>query len=129
MMMTQEDVQLLVQAAAPVLRQLVIETVNQQLAPLRERLAVAETVRAWRYCGIWRGEHGAYEVGDCTTHDGGTWLALRATALRPGEGPDNGWQLIAKSGRDGRDGIGTSQFATLERRVAALEHQRPAKAA
>lgn len=42
-----------------------------------------------------------YARGDVVTFDGSLWLALSATAARPGTNGE--WQLITKKGRDGRD--------------------------
>lgn len=43
-----------------------------------------------------------YVGGDAVTWAGSLWIALRATASKPGDGsPD--WRLAVKKGRDGRD--------------------------
>jgi hypothetical protein len=44
----------------------------------------------------------AYEAGDAVTFGGSLWIAQKATAAKP-EGPDTGWRLAVKKGRDGRD--------------------------
>lgn len=55
---------------------------------------------------IYRGvftEGKTYEVGDVTTWGGSAWHCQKATMSKPGEGSD-GWQLMTKRGRDGKDG-------------------------
>ena len=57
------------------------------------------------YRGVWK--DGAYEAGDTITWDGSLWHCEAPTAGKPGE--SGGWKLVAKRGRDGKDGkaIGT----------------------
>lgn len=43
-----------------------------------------------------------YEEGDGVTWGGSYWIAQRATGHKP-DGPDSGWRLAVKRGRDGKD--------------------------
>lgn len=53
-----------------------------------------------RYKEIWKdGEH--YEVGDCVTHDGSLWIALKPNKSKPGQYNKN-WRLAVKRGRNGK---------------------------
>lgn len=52
------------------------------------------------YRGVYvPGEH--YQRGQLATWDGGLWLALEDSTAKPGTG--DGWKLVTKRGRDGRD--------------------------
>lgn len=53
------------------------------------------------YRDVWRESAGEYQRGDMVTHKGSVWLAKQATTERPGTG--DGWKLIVKAGRDGKD--------------------------
>jgi len=53
------------------------------------------------YKGVWKESAGEYQRGDMVTHKGSVWLAKEATTERPGAG--DGWKLVVKSGRDGKD--------------------------
>ncbi len=53
------------------------------------------------YKDIWKESAGEYKRGDIVTHKGSVWLAKSTTIERPGTG--EGWKLIVKAGRDGRD--------------------------
>lgn len=54
--------------------------------------------------GVFR-EGESYLEGDGTTFGGSFWIAQQdAPPGKPGEGPDSGWRLAVKKGRDGRDG-------------------------
>ena len=43
-----------------------------------------------------------YQPGDCVTWGGSSWIAQKETAEKP-DGPDSGWRLAVKKGRDGKD--------------------------
>ncbi len=43
-----------------------------------------------------------YETGDAVTFGGSLWIAQKATTAKP-DGPDTGWRLAVKKGRDGRE--------------------------
>lgn len=43
-----------------------------------------------------------YEYGDAVTWGGSLWVAQRSTSAKP-DGPDSGWKLAVKRGRDGKD--------------------------
>jgi hypothetical protein len=47
-------------------------------------------------------DSGDYERGDAVSWGGSVWIAQRATTDKP-DGPDSGWRLAVKRGRDGRD--------------------------
>jgi hypothetical protein len=53
------------------------------------------------YKDVWKESAGEYKRGDIVTHKGSVWLAKSDTAERPGTG--DGWRLIVKAGRDGKD--------------------------
>lgn len=54
------------------------------------------------YRGVY--QHGAlYEAGDAVSHGGSIHIAERDTS-EPPRGPETGWRLAVKQGRDGRDG-------------------------
>jgi len=44
----------------------------------------------------------AYDPGAIVTHSGSAWCCTAATTATPGASAD-GWQLMVKRGRDGRD--------------------------
>jgi len=44
----------------------------------------------------------AYTLGDAVTFGGSLWIAQKDTGEKP-DGPDTGWRLAVKKGRDGRD--------------------------
>lgn len=44
----------------------------------------------------------AYMVGDAVTFGGSLWIAQKDTGAKP-DGPETGWRLAVKKGRDGRD--------------------------
>lgn len=53
------------------------------------------------YKDVWKESAGEYKRGDIVTHKGSVWLAKASTMERPGAG--EGWKLIVKAGRDGKD--------------------------
>ena len=55
------------------------------------------------YKGVWSESEGGYCKGDFVTWGGSLWCAERDTEAKPG-GPDTGWRLAVKKGRDGADG-------------------------
>jgi hypothetical protein len=75
-----------------------IVALRAEIEELKQRVVAAEAGKTWNYIGVWRG--GQADAGTVATHDGATWLATRATALKP-SGPDSGWVLIAKRGERG----------------------------
>lgn len=53
------------------------------------------------YQGVWSKRR--YQAGQSVTHDGALWVALRDTALKPGEFTEAlAWQLAVKSGVNGK---------------------------
>jgi hypothetical protein len=54
-----------------------------------------------KYAGLWI-EGQCYTPGEIVTHGGSAWHCDVETTARPG-GPGDGWQLMVKRGRDGRD--------------------------
>ena len=44
----------------------------------------------------------AYVRGDAVTWGGSLWIAQKETGAKP-DGPDSGWRLAVKKGRDGKD--------------------------
>jgi integrin beta 3 len=59
------------------------------------------TLPALIYRGVYT-EGKTYDLGDVTTWAGSSWHCQKATMSKPGEGSD-GWQLMTKRGRDGKD--------------------------
>jgi collagen type III alpha len=51
--------------------------------------------------GVWR--EGQFKKGDGVTWAGSFFIAQRDTDAKP-EGPESGWRLAVKRGRDGKDG-------------------------
>lgn len=51
--------------------------------------------------GVFR-EGQAYHKGDCVSFGGSLWIAQDDTTAKP-DGPDTGWRLGVKKGRDGKD--------------------------
>lgn len=77
--------------------------IEVRLAELVEaRLTALEQRPQLTYEGTWRPDH-SYSAGTAITHRGSLWIATRATAHEPGGGPESGWQLACKRGKDGRD--------------------------
>jgi hypothetical protein len=54
-----------------------------------------------KYAGVYV-DGQAYGPGDLVTHGGSVWHCERPTAAKPGTTAD-GWQLMVKRGKDGRD--------------------------
>jgi integrin beta 3 len=78
-------------------RTITLRFVDKDNIPLERKIMLAVPL----YCGVWR--EGAYQCGDCATHEGSTWIALADTSTRPGT-LNCDWQLANKKGRDGREG-------------------------
>lgn len=78
---------------------LYITNADNKLAKRIEALEIR--LENFRDREAWREGEAYYEMNLCT-HDGSTWLCKRATTSKPGT--DDSWRLIAKRGRDGRDG-------------------------
>lgn len=53
--------------------------------------------------GYWRDGLKA-EKGDVYTEDGSAWIALKATDKKPSIGNSEDWRMMARKGRDGRQG-------------------------
>jgi hypothetical protein len=63
--------------------------------------AERESLKAWRYVGVWD-RATSYRANNFVTHAGATWIARSdSRGARPGSG-DGAWTLTAKSGRDAR---------------------------
>jgi hypothetical protein len=82
----------------------IIDHVESELAPFKERIAHLEAVlrtveeRGVSYEGVYQRAQD-YRRGAVVTHKGSAWVALDEG--RKGEpGQDNCWQLMAKRGRD-----------------------------
>jgi hypothetical protein len=103
----------MVDAIAPTVRQFVTEqlvSLQSEIQKLRadnlklhDRLAEVETKAhaPMAYKGVWAPstEHPA---GSTCTWQGSMWVAVRDTAVKPGEGIEaTGWQLACKRGSDG----------------------------
>ena len=73
-----------------------IETLTKELEALRSRTSELESRPQLKHCGVWRND-ATYVEGHLVTHNGGLWLATRATTDPPGT-PDSHWRLIVKSG-------------------------------
>jgi hypothetical protein len=78
-------------------------------APIEARIyalqAEVEELRARKalqYRGVWKPEHMLkYSGGDAVTIDGSLFIATGIPSARPGSGPDTGWTLAVKRGRNG----------------------------
>jgi len=51
--------------------------------------------------GVYK-DSATYQAGDGVTWAGSYWIAQRSTETKP-DGPDSGWRLAVKRGRDGKD--------------------------
>lgn len=70
-----------------------IEQLQGELKGLSEK-AVALEERGLKYCGTWQRAMD-YRRGDCVTHKGSLWTAVKATDKAPDEAVSD-WQLSAK---------------------------------
>ncbi|MBV7586872.1 hypothetical protein KW851_28855 [Pseudomonas sp. PDM33] len=70
-----------------------IEQLEGKLKGLSEQAAVLEE-RGLKYCGTWQRAMD-YRRGDCVTHKGSLWTAVKATDKAPDEAASD-WQLSAK---------------------------------
>ncbi|MCY1530860.1 hypothetical protein D9M68_660660 [compost metagenome] len=70
-----------------------IESLENQLKSLSEKAAELEE-RGLKYCGTWQRALD-YRRGDCVTHKGCLWTAVKATNQAPDEAVSD-WQLSAK---------------------------------
>jgi hypothetical protein len=84
-------IQAVMSAVAPVIYDL-----EKQIAALSARVAELEARPALKYIGVFRDDGRKYSEGSAITHDGGIWIALKATTERPNHSAD--WQLAVKSG-------------------------------
>jgi hypothetical protein len=82
-----------------------IEVLEQRIAALESKIA------NWKWVGTWT--PGQYESGNHVNHDGSTFVCLFPTTAKPGT--DGSWQLCAKRGRDGKDGVDASRRPTMPR--------------
>jgi hypothetical protein len=74
-----------------------LEPLERELAALRAQLAAREHLGTWS-------ETMSYVKGNEVSSDGSTWRCLvDSKGVKPGDGGAV-WRLIAKRGRDGRDG-------------------------
>lgn len=70
-----------------------IENLEKDLKQLTEKAAALED-RGLKYCGTWQRAMD-YRRGDCVTHKGSLWTAVKATTLAPDLATSD-WQLSAK---------------------------------
>jgi hypothetical protein len=68
----------------------------KKLEHLEQRVAELERRPFLKYVGVFRDDGRRYSEGSAVTHDGGVWIALKATTERPNHSAD--WQLAVKSG-------------------------------
>jgi hypothetical protein len=73
-----------------------IVALEKQVAALQARVEELERRPELKYLGVFRDDGRKYSEGSAITHDGGIWIALKATTERPGHSAD--WQLAVKSG-------------------------------
>jgi hypothetical protein len=90
-----ELVAAVMQGIAPVLKD-EIGALQAQIAALTARVLELEARPSLKYLGIFRDDGRKYSEGSAITHDGGVWIALKATTERPNHSAD--WQLAVKSG-------------------------------
>lgn len=77
-------------------KEALVSQINQlkgEVESLSRRLESAEE-RGMKYCGTWQRAMD-YRRGDCVTHKGSLWTALKATSQAPEEAASD-WQLSAK---------------------------------
>lgn len=109
--MTEKDLQTIARGFAPVVREVIQQALDMELAPLRQQIHELKTKvhelesQGLKYCGVWD-QQKAYGRGDVVTHAGSAWVCREATTAKPGEADiaSRAWQLVVKRGRDGRDG-------------------------
>jgi hypothetical protein len=53
------------------------------------------------YRGVWKAQD--YDLGDCVTKDGSTWIAVGKPDHADVPGTSKMWQMSVRKGRDGRD--------------------------
>jgi hypothetical protein len=83
---------------------LINEKLELELAPLRRRVETLEQRdRALVYRGVWVPDQQYFE-GNFATFDGSLWHCNRTTRAKPGDGTAD-WQLAAKRGANGKDGV------------------------
>jgi hypothetical protein len=63
-----------------------------------KRLEALEATPMLRDAGVWASGK-QYGPGAVVTHGGSAWVAERPTLAQPG-GPDDGWRLLVKRGKD-----------------------------
>jgi hypothetical protein len=89
----------IVRGTAPVMN----EYVQQELAPILQRLEALEERPALRDAGVWKADQ-VYQIGDVVTDHGSAWVCrLHCCQSRPGGDGGVGWRLLVKRGRDGKD--------------------------
>jgi hypothetical protein len=72
---------------------------NALEAKLLARIEALEARPVLRYAGTWNPDT-QFNEGDITTDHGSAWYCERSTRSRP---PGEGWKLMIKKGRDGKD--------------------------
>jgi hypothetical protein len=72
---------------------------NALEAKLLARIEALEARPVLRYAGRWNPD-AQFNEGDITTDHGSAWYCERSTRSRP---PGEGWKLMIKKGRDGKD--------------------------
>ncbi len=102
--MTRAEIESLMKALAPVIRQYVSDTVApllKRIGELEQRVSEAET-RGLEFCGVYQ-RAAAYKRGAAVTAAGSLWIAIRD--VEPGHEPGESrrWVLAVKRGRDGKD--------------------------
>jgi Phage capsid family len=85
----------IIQGIAPILED-EVKALQAQIAALQARIEELERRPELKYLGVFRDDGRKYSEGSAVTHDGGIWIALKATSERPNHSRD--WQLAVKSG-------------------------------
>jgi len=106
--MTAKDIELLMQAIAPVIKEYtegVVAPLRSRITELNQELAEVKSTKhtlADAYKGVWQPtQFDRYERGSAVTFEGSLWIARAATRAKPGTNDE--WQLAVKRGSDGKD--------------------------
>ncbi len=98
----------------------VADTLNAKLKPLRERVDALETrqdvIENKTAPVAWQGVFASgkrYRPGNLVTKSGSLWIAIGETVATPGNDPN--WKLVCKAG------AAKAAIEALEARIAALE--------
>jgi len=70
---------------------------DEIVRPLEARIKELESRPQLRHCGTWK-ESGMYSEASLCTHQGGLWLATKATHRKPGDN-NSDWTLVVKRGQ------------------------------